>query len=101
MIRTLPLLAIAAMLVFLSTQALAQDSIQQARLSIPDMVCMSCEMRVEQAVTAVSGVASIVFDGEANIATVAFDPSQTTLEAILAACEEAGYPATAVDNTEA
>lgn len=100
MTRTLTLMMAALLMAVVGAKAIAEESMQQASLSIPDMVCMSCEMRVEQALTAVSGVAGVVFDGEANIATVSFDANQTHLDDILAACAEAGYPATVVEATE-
>ncbi len=100
MTRTLPLTAMILILALIGAHALAEDGLEQASLSIPNMVCMSCEMRVEQAVTAVTGVAGVAFDAEDKIATVAFDPEQASLEEILAACDEAGYPATVVEPTE-
>ena len=77
----------------------AETASSEVKLAIPNMVCMSCEMRVEEAVRQVTGVAGIEFDGEAKTALVRFDDSRTTLDQILAACEEAGYPATVLDPT--
>ena len=97
MTRTLSLMMMTLMLVLIGAQAVAEDKPQQASLSIPNMVCMSCEMRVEKAVTAVAGVLGIEFNTEANIAEISYDPDQTSLEAILAACDQAGYPATVIE----
>ncbi|MGY6553442.1 MAG: heavy-metal-associated domain-containing protein [Wenzhouxiangella sp.] len=98
--RALNLMLCVLLLSLIASQALAEQNLQQARLSIPDMVCMSCEMRVEEAMTSVGGVAAVSFEPGNNIALVTFDPEQVKLEAILAACAEAGYPASLVDNTE-
>jgi mercuric ion binding protein len=43
----------------------------------------------------VSGVKSVSIDFDAKTATVVFDPSVTSIEAIAAASTNAGYPATA------
>ncbi len=93
-------IAFFAALVFLLGLNIAQaeQQLNEATLSIPNMECMSCEMRVEQAVREVAGVAAIDFDGEAKTASIRFDASQGSLEQILAACEEAGYPATVLDS---
>lgn len=88
------------LLAFLAASAQAEQNLQHTRLSIPDMVCVSCEMRVEQAMTSVSGVAEVSFEPGANIATVSFDPEQASLDTILAACAEAGYPARVLESTE-
>ncbi len=98
--RALNLMLCALLLALIATQAAAEQNLQHARLSIPDMVCVSCEMRVEEAMTSVGGVAEVRFEPGANIATVSFDPEQASLDAILAACAEAGYPASVVDSTE-
>ena len=90
---------IAALVLLLGLNiAQAEQELHEATLSIPNMECMSCEMRVEQAVREVAGVAAIDFDAEAKTASIRFDASQGSLEQILAACEEAGYPATVVDS---
>ncbi len=77
--------------------AQAEPALQEATLAIPNMTCMSCEMRVEQAVRSVAGVASIEFDADAKTASIRFDAAQGSLEQILAACEAAGYPASVVE----
>ncbi len=81
-------------LLFGLSLAQAETTSNEVKLSIPNMVCMSCEMRVEEAVFQVTGVSGIEFDGEAKTALISFDESVTTIDQILAACEEAGYPAT-------
>lgn len=84
-------------LLFGLSLAQAETTSNEVKLSIPNMVCMSCEMRVEEAVFQVTGVSGIEFDGEAKTARISFDESVTTIDQILAACEEAGYPATVLD----
>lgn len=78
---------------------LMAETTERVSLSIPNMVCMSCEMQIETAVTAVNGVTRVDFDGEQKLAMVSFDPARASLEAILDASEAAGYPATLVDDS--
>ena len=64
------------------------------RLSIPNMVCMSCEMRIEQALMAVEGVQQVAFVPGELTAVVHYTADQASLDAILQASADAGYPAT-------
>jgi copper chaperone len=61
------------------------------RLSIPDMSCDHCKAAVTAALTAVPGVASVEVDLDHHTASVDGDSS---IEALLAALERAGYPST-------
>ena len=97
-----PMLMIVLSLLFMAglslssvSETLAETS-ERITLSIPNMVCMSCEMQIETAVTAVDGVTQVDFDGEQKLARVSFDPERASVEAILDAGEAAGYPATVV-----
>ncbi len=79
--------------------ALAEPKLDEVKVSIPNMVCMSCEMQIEEAVHQVAGVSAIQFDGEAQTATVRFNAAETNIDQILAACKGAGYPASVVEPT--
>lgn len=95
LMMAIPLLFLA----LLGLPSMAETTVEtpkQVSLSIPNMVCMSCEMQIETAVTAVDGVTDVEFDGEQKLATISFDPTRASLEAILDASEAAGYPATLV-----
>jgi mercuric ion binding protein len=63
--------------------------------SIENMTCALCPVTVKSAMAGVNGVKSVEINFDAKTATVVFDPSVTTLEAIAAASTNAGYPATA------
>lgn len=99
MSRSLSLLACVLLLALLGANALAEEQSETAQLAIPNMVCMSCEMQVEHAVMQVTGVSGIEFDGEAKTAIVRFDAAETSLDTILQACEDAGYPASLIEET--
>jgi thiol-disulfide isomerase/thioredoxin len=59
-------------------------------LSMPALTCQSCGPKVVTAVTAVEGVTEVVFAKDTVEVGVAFDPSVTTPEAILAAGVSSG-----------
>ncbi len=69
---------------------------QQVVLSVDNMVCVSCEMRIEEALGAVNGVASVNADAESKTVRVSFDSQRTNIRAIVAASTEAGHPAEVV-----
>ena len=76
-----------------SAQAAAAE--QRQIFAIENMTCALCPVTVKKAMEGVSGVKSVVIDFEAKTATVTFDATATTIEAIAAASTNAGYPATA------
>lgn len=61
--------------------------------TIENMTCALCPVTVKSAMERVSGVRSVRIDFDAKTATVVFDPSVATPEAIAAASANAGYPA--------
>jgi len=61
--------------------------------AIENMTCALCPITVRKAMEQVSGVEEVKVDFEAKTATVIFDPSLATAEAIAAASTNAGYPA--------
>ena len=79
-------------MMFASAQAAAE---QRQIFTIENMTCALCPVTVKKAMEGVSGVKSVVIDFEAKTATVTFDATATTIEAIAAASTNAGYPATA------
>ncbi len=74
-----------------SAQAAATE--QKATFAIENMICALCPVTVRKAMEGVEGVRSVDVDFEAKTATVVFDPSATSPEAIAAASTNAGYPA--------
>jgi copper chaperone len=59
--------------------------------TVTGMTCGNCERHVRQAAERVAGVTGVQVDRPANRATVSFDPTQTSPEAIAAAITAAGY----------
>ncbi|MBA3447297.1 MAG: heavy-metal-associated domain-containing protein [Pseudaminobacter sp.] len=68
---------------------------QSATFAIQNMTCALCPVTVKNAMEGVDGVQSVDVDFDAKTATVIFDPSATTPDAIAAASANAGYPAAA------
>lgn len=68
-------------------------AVQSATFSVENMTCALCPVTVKKAMEQVNGVQSVEIDFAAKTATVAFDPSVTSIEAIAAASTDAGYPA--------
>lgn len=62
--------------------------------AIENMTCALCPVTVKSAMERVDGVQSVEIDFDAKTATVTFDPTVATPEAIAAASTNAGYPAT-------
>lgn len=67
--------------------------VQSATFAVENMTCALCPVTVKKAMEQVNGVQSVAIDFAAKTATVAFDPSVTSIEAIAAASTDAGYPA--------
>ncbi len=78
-----------------SQTAASEAAVQTAIFNVDNMTCALCGIIVKTALQGVEGVRSVEIDFGAKTATVVFDPSVTTTEAIATASTNAGYPATA------
>jgi mercuric ion binding protein len=81
----------------LSGSALAADS-QTVTLGVEHMTCAACPVTVRTALSHVTGVSASTVDLKTHTATVTFDPSRTTPEALAKAVSDAGYPAKVLRN---
>ncbi len=61
--------------------------------AIENMTCALCPITVKTAMEHVDGVKSVTVNFDAKTATVVYDPSIATAEAIARASTNAGYPA--------
>lgn len=73
--------------------AAVQKAVETKIFAIQNMTCEACPITVRKAMEGVKGVTSVKVDFVAKTATVVFDPSVTTSDAIAAASKNAGYPA--------
>ncbi|MBC2693627.1 mercury resistance system periplasmic binding protein MerP, partial [Pseudomonas kielensis] len=67
---------------------------QTVTLSVPGMTCAACPITVKKAISKVDGVSKtdVIFDKRE--ATVTFDDAKTSVQALMKATENAGYPST-------
>ena len=63
-------------------------------LSVPGMDCATCPITVKKALRKVSGVSLVQVTFETREARVTFDDAKTSVEALLLATKNAGYPST-------
>jgi len=77
--------------------ALAAD-LRTVTLGVEHMTCAACPITVRKALSHVAGVSASTVDMQAHTATVTFDPTYTTPEALAAAVSQAGYPAKVLRN---
>ena len=78
------------MVVFTSSTAMAAE--QTIKLSVPGMSCVSCPYMVEKAISAVDGIKAVEATMRDRSATVTFEDTLTSVEAIQQATVSIGYP---------
>lgn len=67
---------------------------QTVTLSVTGMTCAACPITLKKALNKVEGVENIEVNLEKKEALVTFDDAKTTVEALLEATKNAGYPST-------
>jgi len=72
----------------------AQNSNQSVTLDMQNMTCAMCKIIIKKALQSVDGVQDVKVDPESKTSTVIFSPQKTTIEALIKATTNAGYPAT-------
>lgn len=65
----------------------------KVEIIVGGMSCGMCQSAVEEALSGVNGVAEAAVDLEGGRATVVFDEGTTSLDALRAAVEDAGFDA--------
>ena len=83
-------LLVAVALTVLTTQVWAATD--TVTLSVPTMDCPVCPITVKKALTKVPGVSQVEVSVDKRLATVTFDDSKTTVDALKNATTDAGYP---------
>lgn len=87
--KLITLLALSATL-----SAPAWAATQTVTLSVSGMTCAACPITIKKALNKVEGVETIEVNLEKKEALVTFDDTKTTVEALLEATKNAGYPST-------
>lgn len=85
-----------AALVSLIVSAAALAAERTATFTVENMTCSTCQLTIKVAVKKVEGVKLVGVNYERKTATVIYDDSRTTADAIAAAMNDAGFPATLV-----
>lgn len=78
-------------LVLFSSPALA--AVQTVTLNVPGMYCAVCPITVKKALRKVPGVSKVDVSFEKKEAVVTFDDAKASIDKLLDATFEAGYPA--------
>lgn len=86
--KKLTALAVAA--ATLSAPVWAAD--KTVTLAVPGMTCAACPITVKKALTRVNGVHEAAVSYERREAVVTFDDDATSVDALLKATADAGYP---------
>ena len=68
---------------------------RRAILSVPGMTCAACPITVKKALSRVDGVNDVSVAFEKKEVTVTFDDTKTSMDALISATADAGYPSTA------
>lgn len=63
-------------------------------LDVAGMTCITCPVTVKKALSRVDGVTSVEVDFKDQQATIRFDDTQTTVDALTRAITEAGFAST-------
>lgn len=74
------------------TASPAMSAEQTIKLSVPGMTCASCPFIVKKAVSAIEGVKAVEATMEDFSATVTFEDTLTSIQAIQQATADIGYP---------
>ena len=84
----------AAMLLTVLASSAAFAEMKTVTLSVPGMNCDLCPLTIKKAISKVPGVASVEASYEKKQAVVTFDDSKASVEALMKATANAGYPST-------
>ncbi len=82
--------ALAASFIFAASAVSA--AIVEVKLTVYGMTCPSCPLIVQGAISAVDGVQTVTVSLEQQSAVVVYDDAVTTIDAILQATADYGYP---------
>jgi periplasmic mercuric ion binding protein len=85
--------SIPSLVAFVAAPAQAQATAQTTVFAVENMTCELCPITVRTAMERVPGVTFVTVDFEAKTATVTYDPTIVTIEAIAATSTNVGYPA--------
>ena len=85
-------MAMAALAALMALPARAAP--QTVTLAVPGMTCPACPITVKKSLSRIPGVEAVTVSFEKRQATVEFDDARTSVDALVRATGDAGYPAT-------
>lgn len=91
--------ALGLSLVLLACTLPAWSAVRTVTLSVPGMSCPTCPITVKRALGKVPGVMEVKSSLEKRQSTVTFDDSQASVDELITATEDAGYPSTLISPT--
>jgi periplasmic mercuric ion binding protein len=71
-----------------------QQISQSVLFDMQNMTCALCKVTIKKALQGVEGVDEANVDYDTKTATVTFNPQKTSVDALIKATTDAGYPAT-------
>lgn len=80
--------------VTVTSQLQKQGISQSVVLDMQNMTCALCKFTIKKALKAVEGVEEANVDYDSKTADVIFNPQKTSVDALIKATTNAGYPAT-------
>jgi len=75
-------------------QELKQQTSQSVLFDMQNMTCALCKITIKKAFQGVEGVEEANVDYDTKTARVTFNPQKTSVDALIKATTDAGYPAT-------
>jgi mercuric ion binding protein len=72
----------------------SENSHQSIVLDMQNMTCAMCKFTIKKALQGVEGVQTVEVDSDKKTASVTFNSQKTTIENLIKATTNAGYPAT-------
>ncbi len=74
--------------------AAMENNLRSVTLDMQNMTCGLCKITIKKALQGVDGVKQVQVDFGSKTAAVTFDPQKTTIDALIEATTNVGYPAT-------
>jgi mercuric ion binding protein len=88
-----PMRSIVILLALLVHPDAASAGETTAKLAIKNMFCATCPITVREAIAKVPGVKTVAVDFRDKLAVVTFDDAIATVDSLVAASRDAGFPA--------
>lgn len=80
--------------------AVVQNQAQTVTLDVRNMTCPMCKFTIRKALKDVEGVVDTKVDYDSKTAAVTFDPQKATVDDLIRASTNAGYPASVKPDQE-